>query len=237
MKKAINIAVCGVVPHMGTTTTAFQIMGYLSIKGLDVAYIDIKGSNYIDNISRLYSGVGKFGKGIKYEDYMMYKSILDVEDQYDYVIKDYGCISDKGFNKVSFFEQDIQIVVCGIKANEIFEITDILKNSEFDKAKFCFNFVPFEQRDDVLIQMENRKDNCIFLSYSPDPFVFDGSNTKNFRLIIDNIKDESKKKKFNIVKVFKAKIVHLLAYKSRLYYIGVFLLAYTVLLFFIFRGR
>lgn len=236
MKKAINIAVCGIVPHVGTTTTAFQLMGYLNIKNLDVAYVDAKGSNYIENLTKLYSGIERSNKLVKYENYNMYKSILDVDEDYDYIIKDYGCIKSDNFNKVSFFEQDIQIVVAGIKADEIFEINEILKNSEFDKAKIIFNFVPFEQREDVLEQMEERRDKCSFLSYSPDPFSFDGSNTKGFRLIIDEIKNEKRVTSFD----FRRKIKSLKSYinlnKKRIYMSIAFVSLYTLALYLIFRG-
>lgn len=184
--RAINIAVCSVVPRCGTTTTAFQMIGYLSLKGVTVAYVDMVNSDYIENLTKLYAGVQKMDTLTRYEDINMYENFTDIHTEYDYIIKDYGCMKNESFNKISFLEQDVKVICCGIKPNEIFELTDILKDKDFDNAKFAFNFVPFDQREGILEQMGSRCENSIFLSFTPDPFSYDGSNNTGFRHIIEN---------------------------------------------------
>ena len=45
---------------------------------------------------------------------------------YDYIIKDYGNIRDPDFEQISFLEQDLKIIVGGIKANEIEYVEKIM---------------------------------------------------------------------------------------------------------------
>lgn len=190
MPKTITIALCGSQQRIGTTTQAFQILQYLQIRGYEAAYIDLSGKDYIDQLCKLYGGVEKTGSCVIYENIHMYRSALDLGEDYQYIVKDYGTVKDESFNATSYLEQDIHIVCSGAKPNEIFEVTHVLKKPEFNHAKFIFSFVPPDHRSGILNQMTNRATKTFFAGYSPDPFSYDATNNKAFRQILGTFLSE-----------------------------------------------
>ena len=123
----ITIAVAGVQSRIGTTTQAMQIVGYLKIMGYTVAYVDLTEKLYLEQIQKLYKGVSikEGGKGILYNDIEMYSSISELKGEtYDFLVKDYGNMKEN-FNRVSYLEQDIQIICCGAKPNEMLRLLKV----------------------------------------------------------------------------------------------------------------
>lgn len=184
LSKTVTIAFCGAQPRIGTTTQAFQLLQYLQIRGYDVAYIDLSGNGYIDQLRKLYGGVEKNSSCIIYEGIHMYHSVLDLNESYQYLVKDYGSFQNDNFNEISYLEQDIHIVCSGVKPNEIFEVSGILQKVEFNHAKFIFSFVPPDHRNAILKQMSNRSANTFFVGYNPEPFSYDATSNKAYRQII-----------------------------------------------------
>jgi len=237
MPKTITIALCGSQPRIGTTTQAFQILQYLQMRGYEVAYIDLSGKDYIDQLCRLYGGVEKTGSCVIHENIHMYHSALDLGADYQYVVKDYGSVKDDSFNATSYLEQDVHIVCSGVKPNEIFEVTYVLKKPEFNHAKFIFSFVPPDHRSGILKQMTNRATNTFFVGYNPDPFSYDATNNKAFRQILGTFLSEemvSSQKKVNLfLKVCRTAKGFLSILKNRLITpggIAAVICSYTVLL-------
>lgn len=237
LSKTITIALCGAQPRIGTTTQAFQILQYLQIRGYDVAYLDLSGNGYIDQLCKLYGGVEKNGSCIIYEGIHMYYSVLDLNENYQYLVKDYGSFQNDNFNETSYLEQDIHIVCSGVKPNEIFEVSGVLQKVEFNHAKFIFSFVPPDHRDAVRKQMSNRDSNTFFVGYNPDPFSYDATSNKAYRQIIGDFLSEelvSLPKKKNVlakfVKMIKRLFVVLNNRLKSLSGIITIILIYTVVL-------
>lgn len=182
----ITIAVAGVQSRIGTTTQAMQIVGYLKIMGYTVAYVDLTEKLYLEQIQKLYKGVSikEGGKGILYNDIEMYSSISELKGEtYDFLVKDYGNMKEN-FNRVSYLEQDIQIICCGAKPNEMFEIAESLKQEELKAAHYIFSFVPPDQKAGIVEAMGSRKERTYFAAYNPDPFVYDAAMNKCYRHLI-----------------------------------------------------
>lgn len=156
-----------------------------------MAYIDLSGSGYIDQLCKLYGGIEKKGNCVIYEGIHMYRSVLDLKEHYQYLVKDYGSFQSETFNETSYLEQDIHIVCSGVKPNEIFEVSGILQKIEFNNAKFIFTFVPPDHRNAILNLMSNRATNTFFVGYNPDLFSYDATNNKAYRQIVgDFLSDE-----------------------------------------------
>lgn len=191
MKKISTVAVCGVQPRIGTTTQALQIVGYLQMMGYSAAYIELSRHGYIENMRKLYRDISISGSCVSYGQLDMYRSVVDVrsEEDYDFLIKDYGAMDEADFNKVSFLEQDIQIICGGVKPNEIFKVNDILKLSEYYPVRFIFSFVPHDQKDGIIQLMTNRADKTFFANYNADPFVYDSTMNKSYRQILGKYMD------------------------------------------------
>lgn len=191
MKKISTVAVCGVQPRIGTTTQALQIVGYLKMMGYSAAYIELNGHAYIDNMRKLYRDISISGGCVSYGQLEMYRSVVDVksEEDYDFLVKDYGSMDDATFNKVSFLEQDVQVICGGVKPNEIFKVNDILRLPEYHPARFIFSFAPHDQKDGILQLMTNRADKTFFANYNADPFVYDSTMNKPYRQILGKYMD------------------------------------------------
>lgn len=238
MKKTITIAICGVQPRVGTTTQALQIVSYLQLMGYEAAYVELADQGYLNQLRKLYSDITVEKKCIRYERISMYRSIIDVngEEPYDFLVKDYGSMDQENFNQVSYLEQDLQIICAGVKPNEIFKVTDILRREEYYPAKIIFSFVPSDQKADFKKFMENRAKDTFFANFTPDPFSLDVTMNKTYRSLMGSFLisgNPSKKKKF----YWKEK---LLAVKNRTKIIwnsaickGIGLVVYTVLVYFI----
>lgn len=144
---------------------------------------------YINNVKNLYHDVKENGRTGKtsYMDVEMYsKAYLPkaLKQDYDFCIKDYGNIGDKNFEKTSFLEQEIKILVCGIKPNEIFQFQEILEEGQYEDANFIFSFVPKEDRDAIMALMEEKKNQTYFADYTPDAFLYTSTLNHAYKSIL-----------------------------------------------------
>ncbi len=198
-KKPKVIGICGVCERIGTTTQCLQLVKYIMSKGYNAAYVEINSSGYIDKCRQLYSEVRTYeDKGyITCFNVDMYKAerINDVLEKYEYIICDYGNITSSSFNKISFIERDFKICVSGTKANEFDRLQPVLNSVSYQDIFFIFNFVPENDRKDILEMMCNRADKTIFTEYTPDPFDYI-QNNKYKNIIEIPEKNMSKKKGF-----------------------------------------
>lgn len=146
--KAKTIAVAGAQHHIGTTTLCFQLIKYLNSKGYKAAYIEFNRSGYLANLQKIFGLQRDF---ISFEgiDLLTAEKINFALTEYDYVIYDWGCISDPEFNKFSFLEKGQKIIVCGAKANEIDYSTQALAEFQNDDVSFVYEFVAVQDQEDL----------------------------------------------------------------------------------------
>ena len=190
IKKYVTIGFAGSQGRIGTTTQALQILQYLQLMGKKVCYIEMNDSMYIEKMKRIYNIVkyDKTKESYTIGDIEMYKSdsLLQISRaDYDYIIKDYGNVREN-FNKLSFLESDIRIIVAGAKPNEMFETTDCIREKSFFDVKYIFSFIPKEDRESIKEMMEDKRENTFFASLNVvEPFVYNSSANNTFKEIVD----------------------------------------------------
>lgn len=175
-----RISVMGSDTKIGTTTAAVNICKYLTYNGYKAAYIEINDTHYIEACQQLYVDV-RFNEEtgcISYAGVDMYPaaSVSLIQQQYDYLIFDYGYYWNKNFQKLSFLEKDIKIALGGVKPNEIARTQPLLSNDYYKDMYYVFNFVSEADRKDVLEMMGNMAARTLFWEYTPDPFTLNIQN-------------------------------------------------------------
>ena len=59
---------------------------------------------------------------------------------YEFIIYDYGAFNSPDFNKISFLEKDIKIMVLGSNPGEIQSSTELIDNIFYQNVNYVFNF-------------------------------------------------------------------------------------------------
>lgn len=170
-----TIGLLGAQGRIGTTTQALQITGFLMSMGYDTAYMEMGNQNYVDELKNVYKNLEEKDKALICGEILVYKSehILEVNRKnFDYMVKDYGHYEGQNLLLPSFFEQDIKIIVGGVKANEMDCLENILKHSWRKDVKFLFNFVAPEEQQDIKGQMLEYQVDSYFSTYAPNPFEY-----------------------------------------------------------------
>jgi hypothetical protein len=170
-----TIGLLGAQRRIGTTTQALQITGFLKSMGYDAAYMEMGNQNYVDELKNLYKNLEEKEKALICNEILVYKSehILEVNRKnFDYMVKDYGHYEDQNLLLPSFFEQDIKIIVGGVKANEMDYLESVLKQPWRKNVKFLFSFVAPEEQQDIKGQMLGYEVDSYFSTYAPNPFEY-----------------------------------------------------------------
>jgi len=198
-----SIGVCGALSRIGTTTQCMQMIKYLTLKGHTAAYVEMNEKNYINGCINLYSDVKQLPDSgrIEYANVTMYRD-SDIPEalksNFEYLVYDYGTFSDNGFQKISYLEKDIQIMVCGAKANEIESAQQLLQSQYYIDVHYLFSFVPEGDRNDLKEMMSDRENKTSFAEYQPDPFSYSSNLNKLYEkfLYVPEPIDKSKKSRF-----------------------------------------
>lgn len=175
MEGIIHIA--GVIPRMGTTTLALQLVRFLQESGYDACYVEMSRQNYIWGASNIYKGAAMeraTGRTICLGIHMFGSdrvgSLRVGNPPYDYVVCDFGNLSDTAFDKQQFAGGDCGILLCGNKPNEIFQTEDALADPMFSEALTIFNFTDPSDQAEIRSMMMDRGETTDFMPYIPDPF-------------------------------------------------------------------
>ena len=142
----------------------------------------------MDNLVNLYSNAVDEKDKVIYSGITMYKKNYAKalsKGNFDYVIKDYGNTDTETFEEISFAEQDIKIIVCGSKPNEIFKTQTLLMDPSYDDAFFIFSFVPENERISIKSLMAERADHTFFTEIITDPFIWSPDSAKLFQKVIN----------------------------------------------------
>ena len=188
----INVAGC--IDRIGTTTQAVQLTRFIKSMDYDVAYMEMNDKNYIKNTNSVYSDYEEKDTGIisvQGIDVIPRHKYIDIKkggSNLDFLIIDHGCVNDKRFDRKEFLHGGIPILVGGIKANELGETENALRDNEMQKAFFVFSFVEEEDNEELLLNMGRKKDETFFSPYFPDPFVqMDESKEDYFQQVMSAV--------------------------------------------------
>ena len=200
-----TIGVMGTCHRIGTTTQAIQIVKFLQSRGYKACYVEMNEIRYPNmQLSRRekpeVSFVEKSRLTFDYDrcdeqmgvvsmegvDLFYRQELLPVilEREYDFYVYDYGVYTDRDFNKTSFLKDDIKIIAAGAGAVELDYTLNILQNISYEKAILLFSFTAEEDREDLLLFMEDfgAGGRSFVTEYTPNPFIL--SNPQLFEDMI-----------------------------------------------------
>lgn len=176
MEGIINIA--GVMPRIGTTTQCLQLAKYIqSCSDYKVAYVECNSQDYIWSASEMYQSVrgDKTGGLMTIEGVDMYsqsrlpeltKGGVDI----DFLICDYGNTEAQEFNVESYLKGTVDILVAGVKPNEIHYTEKAIRDKSYDEAIYIFSHVPTKDQEELTGLMGKHASDTFFSPYLPDPF-------------------------------------------------------------------
>lgn len=193
MEGIIHIA--GVMPRIGTTTIAMQLIYFLKRMSYDAAYIEMNTQDYIWSVTSLYQDVlvDKMPGKVSCAGIDLYsrerKNVLTAGGtQYDYLICDFGNLLTSTFDMGEFSNCGAMVLVAGNKANEVFNTELALKNKAYEDAAYVFNFTRREDEQDILAMMRGHGSRTSFAPYMPDPFIPAGEETNaDFYKLMDHV--------------------------------------------------
>ncbi len=188
----INVAGC--MDRIGTTTQALQLARFIKSMDYDVAYMEMNDKNYIKNTKLVYSDYEEQDTDVitvQGIDVIPRNKLSDIRKggaNLDFLIIDHGTVNDKKFDKKEFLQGGVPILVGGIKANELLETENALRDKDMQKAFFIFSFVEDGDNDELLVNMGKKKDETFFSPYFPDPFVqMDESKEDYFQQVMSAV--------------------------------------------------
>lgn len=173
-----TIGIAGSQGRIGTTTQALQMILCLHKLDYGASYIEMGDQGYLTDLKDLFPEEVQINEktgSIIFQGIELYGSgdIVTANKQgYDYIVKDYGAVTDPDFQKLSFLEQDIKIIVGGIKANEVVFAENILKEKCYVGVRYIFSFVPLHEQQNVKRSMRKHNVGTYFAFYAPDPFIY-----------------------------------------------------------------
>lgn len=192
MEGIINIA--GVMPRIGTTTLALQLILFLKENGYEAAYVEMGTENYLWAVENMYENCiadkqpGKITcEGIELYNKSRMKELTAGGSGYDYLVCDYGNLQADGFSLNAFNHCTATILAAGMKANEVFYTQQALKNAELKDAFYLFNFVSKKEQADIKTMMGNKAALTAFAPYMPDPFTWVPEAESCYLAVMDHV--------------------------------------------------
>lgn len=192
MEGIINIA--GVMPRIGTTTFALQLIKFLKVNGYDAAYIERNPSRYMENAVKMYADSAvdpATGKRTCEEIDLFPEQAMETLTaggaRYDYLVCDFGDVNRRDFPKETFLRKGVPVFVAGAKANELTYTEQALQDQNNRKAAYLFNFIRDADKQEVQELMKELGPVTAFLSYTPDPFVYAGNADQEILVIMNYV--------------------------------------------------
>lgn len=178
-KNKVSIGIAGACTRIGTTTHAIQIVKHLLYCGKKACYIEINGTGFVRDLLEAYmpESVNEEKGLVSFENVDLYyrqdliPEILHMD--YEYYVYDYGTFSDQDFNKISFMEKNIKVMVLGSKPNEIQKSTQLITSVFYQDIYYLFNFTAKADQDDLREMMEQKGERTFFTEYCPDMFYYE----------------------------------------------------------------
>lgn len=209
-KNIKTVALVGACERIGTTTQAFQIIKYLQLMGYTACYIEMNNTGYVNLLNEYYDDV-KIDEDLEMITYMnidMFFNVNRINEylalNYDFYVYDYGVFSSIDFNRVSFLEKDIRIIVAGIKPNEIESINSVFMSGFYKDVSYIFSHIPENEKKDVYELMLESAKSTYFAEYTPDMFVLKKYDMYSKILNVEESPDYKKGKK-SLFSRFKGK--------------------------------
>lgn len=194
-----KIGVIGIMPRIGVTTQAVQLIRTLSTLGKKACYIQENASAFLDSMELFFSDVKKENERgrLVYQDIFFYKDKNYAYSQnYDYLVFDYGNCTELEQLPADFYANDIRIVVCGGNAEEVAALTRLSNQLYRDEnISFVFSFIDPDDRSEVLDLMGDRRERVFFAPFTPDCFRLYEDSAKLYRELLGFREEQISKSK------------------------------------------
>ncbi|MGN0437797.1 MAG: hypothetical protein ACI4F4_04680 [Lachnospiraceae bacterium] len=205
-KRKITVGVAGSKHYIGTTTQTVQIAKHFQQAGRTVAIVEMNSTRYFGQIAEME----RDNKEVQYDESLkkMKMKGLDIyldpnqitkliRQKYDCMVYDYGCYYDSDFERISFYEKDINCLVGGSKVNEYSEMNAaLLENMDRDNMYYLFSFISQSDAKEIAASMKQLETHTLFATYTPDMFVYSPDNQfdRFFKYKLQMVKKQEKKK-------------------------------------------
>lgn len=205
-KRKITVGVAGSKHYIGTTTQTVQIAKHFQQAGRTVAIVEMNSTRYFGQIAEME----RDNKEVQYDVSLKKVKMkgLDIyldpnqitkliRQKYDCMVYDYGCYYDSDFERISFYEKDINCLVGGSKVNEYSEMNAaLLENMDRDNMYYLFSFISQSDAKEIAASMKQLETHTLFATYTPDMFVYSPDNQfdRFFKYKLQMIKKQEKKK-------------------------------------------
>lgn len=184
-KRRITIGVAGARHYVGTTTQVLQIAKYLIQKDRTVAVVEMNNSGFFRKWMELEEDKNyKYDSGIELLTFKEVDIFLNPEQitkkirqRYECLVYDYGCYFDSDFERMSYYEKDVNCMVGGSKVSE-YEYTNqaLAENADRDNMYFIFSFTSEAEAKNIKESMKALGSRTLFPAYTPDMFVYSPEN-------------------------------------------------------------
>lgn len=216
VKEKIKIAICGTEKRIGTTTQSLLITKFLKSLGFNSCYVEANKNRHIEKTIKYYDFSSNKNLGYINANgvdiyYKFDLPFLLTQDNNFYVI-DYGLFNDIDYE--NFIMSDFKIIVCGAKAWELDNTTNILKDLyQIKDIHYIFSFIDNEsEKQDIKNLMSTKNQYTYFSEYVCSPFDSINKNNEIYNQIFSDyislnsnnfIDQEVKKKKTFLGGLFK----------------------------------
>ena len=202
------IAFAGSQSHIGTTTQALQLTGYLIDCGKKACYVELNDHGFPDDLRRADNYVTKTNDCITYAGIPMYSS-LTMQDMmkkdYEYFILDMGPLTTDVFESNIFFDNRVKrVIVAGIKPDEWVYTKHIKENQQLADVEYIISFADETSMERVIGTFERPP---LFSGYHPDMFSREGEDlAEGYRRLLsfgENTNQHKEKKEKKGFKPFR----------------------------------
>lgn len=194
-----TIGVAGASQRIGTTTQALHIVKYLIYKGYKACYIQSNSTKFIHSIIEWYDEesvawdkeIGKVTlEGV--DHFYKVDKISDVKKLgYDYYVYDYGTYFDSNFNKMSFLEKDIRVMVLGYKPQEMDNTYKLLSSAFYVDVKYIFSFGRHLDEEELEGIMDDKVIDTIVPQDCDDMYIFSEPELYEKIIPVENRNEET----------------------------------------------
>lgn len=206
-RKAVNsklIGVAGACERIGTTTQCIQLIKSLKLRGYKACYIEMNGTDYFRDYMEEFLTCDEWDKDLgkiiiaQIDHYYKIEKLPEILSRdYDYFIYDFGYYKEANFNKTSFLEKDVRILVLGSKPGEISKSSELIANTFYADCAYIFNFTPENEQEDLLEMMEEKKERTFFSPEARDKYILADTDIYEQLIAVDykeGMKPEEPKK-------------------------------------------
>ena len=190
---SVEIAVGGVMPRIGTTTIAIQLIKFLHSEGKTACYVDLSNTDYMELATNYYDtekhekDLHKFNlAGVDIYTNVTQEILYQIHVRnYNFIIYDTGSLLKNNVNTSDFLRKSIKLLCTGNKPNENKALNNVANTLYNTKINYIYSFVPDDEIEDIRDELKKWFGcTCYFAPYIPDAFSLNNESRAMFKAIL-----------------------------------------------------